>query len=177
MPEPTLTLMPMKCRHEGCGEKSTTFGFCKLHEGPAISRRFAALVEAGMCSPIAPSCFESQAAWEAYAVAFELANQNNKGGRYEVEFCRDCTPGHRQRMLEAGRCEHPETVFVKSDRFNDVIGVAMLDRKRSEPWERAMMGMSGQVVAMPPSEVVNQVINELAASRKGRGRPRKVSII
>lgn len=173
MADALLTLFPVKCRHEGCNERSTVFGFCKLHEAVAIDNEFAKLVEAGVAEQNKPNCFDTDRQWREYVVTFALANLGNKGGRHVIEHCRDCTPKHKLSMMAIERCAHPETVFIRSDRYKDVIGVPLTNIKHPETWEKAMMGLAGPVVLLPSSEVVNAIVQQLGQKKK-RGRPRKV---
>ena len=171
----TLTLLPMKCRHPGCNSQSTVFGFCNRHEGEAIQNEFNWMVGNGMAEEQTPACFDSDVEWREYAVSFLLASRAMNGSVPKVEYCRDCTPKRKAQMIAGGRCAHPETVFIQSDRHRDVIGVALTDRRKPDAWEKAMMGISGPVVALPSSEVIDAVVEELSQSKKP-GRPRKSAV-
>ena len=77
-------------------------------------------------------------------------------------------------MVATGRCSHPETVFIRSDRFaGGTVGVALIDPAKSSAWEGAVMGMSGAVVSMPQGDVIDTIITKLSQKKK-IGRPRKV---
>lgn len=171
----TLTLLPTKCRHEGCNSPSAVFGFCNRHEGEAIQQEFEWMVGHGMADQQTPACFDSDVEWREYAVSFLLASRAMNGSVPKVDYCRDCTPKHKALMLAEGKCAHPETVFIQSERHRDVIGVALIDRRKPDAWEKAMMGISGPVVALPASEVIDKVVGELSQSKKP-GRPRKSAV-
>jgi hypothetical protein len=123
----------------------------------------------------APRCFDSTEQWHEYTVAYYLSSSTKgyKGKPPRIDYCRDCTKKHKERMLAEGRCDHPETVFVRPDGVDkDVIGIALVDYKKSGAWEQAVMGMSGQVVTMPPGEVIDSVLGVLSRHKAG-GRPKK----
>lgn len=153
------------------------FGVCQTHEPDAIRHEYLRLVIEGRALPEAPRCFESTLAYREYAVAFYLAQPSGHGSQFFVDHCRDCGPKFKQRMVEAGRCSHPETVFIRSERYaGDTIGVALTDLSKSGPWESAVMGMSGPVVSMPQPEVIDKIVTQLSEKRR-IGRPRKVSVV
>lgn len=122
----------------------------------------------------APSCF-TQAEWRDYTVACSLSARHRKGALPTVDHCRDCTQQYKRKMHDEGKCDHPETVFIKADMGGDVIGVAMLNPVRPHVWEQALMGVSGVVVGMPPASAIDaamSLVAKLAVKRKP-GRPRK----
>lgn len=90
-----------------------------------------------------------------------------------VSHCRDCTPEYKAAMLREGACDHPETVFIRSRRFKgEIVGVCIDTRiKRTAVWEEAVMGMSGEIIQLPPSEVIEQKLSKIAqdAAPKKRG--------
>ena len=131
----------------------------------------------GSALPEAPKCFDSSLAYREYAVAFYLAQPSGHGSQFSVDHCRDCEPKFKRQMVEAGRCSHPETVFIRSERHaGDTIGVPLTDLSKSGPWESAVMGMSGPVVSMPQPEVIDKIVTQLSEKRR-IGRPRKVSVV
>lgn len=152
------------------------FGVCADHQRIAIRRRFSMYASQGCVDHNAPKCFDSLDQWHEYTVAYYLSSSakgNFRGIPPRMDYCRDCTKKHKERMLEAGRCSHPETVFIQPDgRDQDVIGVALTDYRKSGVWEQAVMGMSGAVVTMPPGDVIESVLNVLARHKAG-GRPKK----
>jgi hypothetical protein len=173
----SLSLFPRKCKHIDCNSTAGVFGVCRAHEFDAVRRQYLKLVVDGSALPEAPKCFDSTRAYREYAVAFYLAQPSGHGSQFFVDHCRDCEPKFKKRMVEAGRCSHPETVFIRSERFaGDTIGVSMIDLSKSAPWESAVMGMSGPVVSMPDPEVIDKIVTQLSEKRR-IGRPRKVSVV
>lgn len=150
------------------------FGVCSQHQRQAISRRFSMYASQGCVDHNAPKCFDSLDQWHEYTVAYYLSSSSkHRGVPPRIDYCRDCTKKHKDRMVASGRCAHPETVFVRPDGVDkDVIGIALVDYKKSGAWEQAVMGMSGQVVTMPPGEVIDSVLSVLARHKAG-GRPKK----
>jgi hypothetical protein len=56
--------------------------------------------------------------------------------------CIDCTPEFKEQMMCAGRCEHPETVFVTNiDKYGEAETVGI---NELSPWYRRVM--KGQMV-------------------------------
>lgn len=177
MSELSLSLFPRKCKHVDCNSTAGVFGVCRAHEFDAVRRQYLRLVIDGSALPEAPPCFDSTQAYREYAVAFYLAQPSGHGSQFSVDHCRDCEPKFKQRMVDAGRCSHPETVFIRSERFaGDTIGVPLTDLSKSGPWESAVMGMSGPVVSMPNPEVIDKIVTQLSEKRR-IGRPRKVSVV
>jgi len=169
-----LSFFPRKCGHAECGATASAFGVCKEHEHDAIARAFLVLKKEGRVLDQHPTCFGSAQEYKEYAVAFDLAQARGGGGRTQsVDHCRDCGPKFKQRMLDAGRCAQPETVFIFSDRFaGDLIGVPLTSLVKSGAWENAVMGISGPVMSMPKPAVIDEVVARLSAKRR-IGRPRK----
>jgi len=58
-----------------------------------------------------PACFSTDSEWADW-YAFRA------GAKFP---CVDCTPEHQEKMIRAGRCERPETVFTV--RAGDMVGV------------------------------------------------------
>jgi len=55
-----------------------------------------------------PACFDSK---EGY-LAWKFYDKSTKHNETKLcKYCTDCTPSFRNKMKEAGRCEHPETIF------------------------------------------------------------------
>lgn len=54
-----------------------------------------------------PRCFDSQAQWNAYREVAEFSAGDG------FTFCSDCTPDHKQLMVQLGRCAHPLVKFVR----------------------------------------------------------------
>lgn len=52
-----------------------------------------------------PRCFASESDWLEWISALERAHSP----------CEDCSSAYKARMLAAGRCERPETVFVDTE--------------------------------------------------------------
>lgn len=75
--------------------------------------------------------------------------------------------------MAEGRCAHHETVFIRSQRMGgDLIGVAVdAVRKSTAAWENAMMGMSGEVVKLPPHHAIDATLKQIHkdAEPKKRG--------
>ena len=63
-----------------------------------------------------PACFSTDSEWADW-YAFRA------GAKFP---CVDCTPEHQEKMIRAGRCERPETVFTV--RAGDMVGVCSADR-------------------------------------------------
>ena len=91
-----------------------------------------------------------------------------------IEHCRDCTPAYRDEQHALGKCDHPETVFVRPDTSNGgVIGIPMNNKRDPRRWEQAMMGMLGSVVALPSTRAMEAVMNKIESSKRKSGRPKK----
>lgn len=122
----------------------------------------------------APSCF-TQAEWRDYTVAYSLSAHHRKGAIPTVDHCRDCTQQFKRKMMDEGKCAHPETVFIKAEIGGDVIGVPMLNPARPHVWEQALMSVSGVVVGMPPAAAIDAAMSLIArtAGKRRPGRPRK----
>jgi hypothetical protein len=138
---------------------------------------FAREVEAGYASFDHPPCFDSLDEWKVYVVACALNRQDSKAETHRaINFCRDCTHEYKQRMCEQQRCTHPETVFVMEARATDKVGIPLLDPKKPSQWEQAMMGMCGQITAMPDPAAIKAAMSAIEQANsvaKPRGRPPK----
>lgn len=165
-----LTVGQQVCGHKGCEEQGGIFGFCKQHEGAVIQELFEQTVAEGYCPHEAPKCFDSHAKWREYVAACMISRKDESG---YINHCRDCTPEYKVAMMRKGACEHPETVFIRAKRFQgEVIGVCIDTRyKRTSKWEIAVMGLSGDIVHMPPPEVIEQKLSKISkdAEPKKRG--------
>lgn len=168
--ELSLSLSARTCKHPECVKPSGMFGVCADHEPCHIRRLFKDAVKIGAAEDEKPGCFRDQPEWHGYIAASMLTGHASRGVRSHISYCRDCTPAYKAEMMECGRCQHAETVFVREE-GGDVVGVPLGRSKRSRAWEYAVMGMSGQVVSMPPEEEVGRVLDKLA-QRNPVGRPR-----
>lgn len=149
------------------------FGVCMDHQSKAVTKYFVRLVQSGACSYERPPCFDSHEQWKEYAVANVLSRGFAAAfdPKTKLDYCQDCTRSFKKRMTDENRCSHPETVFVHLGGEN-VVGVSIQEDRRSGYWEKCMMGVEGEVVGMPPAEIIDQVLTRLAKRRAG-GRPRK----
>jgi hypothetical protein len=165
-----LTVGQQICVHKGCGKPGTIFGVCLDHEDAAIRTVFSNAVQAGHCPYEAPRCFSSHQKWREYVAACMISRKEESG---IISHCRDCTPEYKAAMMRDGLCDHPETVFIRSRQFNgEVVGICIDSRvKRTAKWEQAVMGLSGEIVQMPPSEVIEQKLAKISedAAPKKRG--------
>jgi uncharacterized paraquat-inducible protein A len=118
------------------------FGVCLEHEAKAIGRHFARVVSAGLVDHRQPTCFDTHFQWQEYTVAFVLTKGLGAmlGDKIRIDYCRDCTVGYKKSMMACNRCQHPETVFIRQESSNDVVGVPIQDDKKSGYWEKSMMG-------------------------------------
>jgi hypothetical protein len=111
--------------------------------------------------------------WKEYVSAHFLSGHSGRSESSPVEYCRDCSPKHRDAMVRQGLCGHPETVFIRESRASEVIGVPLIDARRPRVWEQAVMGMSGQVISLPRPESIEAATKKIAGTKRGPGRPRK----
>lgn len=74
-----------------------------------------------------PSCFPSEADWIEWSAARSGA----------CSPCEDCASAYKRRMLAAGRCDRPETIFVV-DEDGEEIGLSADDPR----FARLLMGLS-----------------------------------
>ncbi|CAB4195489.1 hypothetical protein UFOVP1298_22 [uncultured Caudovirales phage] len=169
----SLHLLPGKCKVPGCDRAAGMFGICSVHEEGHIDSHFEQAVSDGACSADAPPCFRSMSEYKDYVVSFSLARSHEAAKIYRVDFCRDCNPVYKAKMMFEERCSHRETVFIKSHRLGgDVVGVSVDDVKKSTAsWENAMMGMSGEVMCLPPHDAIADTLAQIdkEAQPKKRG--------
>lgn len=165
-----LTVGQQVCAHKGCEQQGGIFGYCKQHEEPHIRKLFEETVKEGLCPHEPPSCFDAHAKWREYVAACIISRRDESG---YINQCRDCTPEFKQAMMRSGACQHPETVFIRSKRFKgEIIGVCIDPRiKRTAKWEEAVMGIAGEIVQLPPPEVIEQSLRKISrdAEPKKRG--------
>lgn len=57
-----------------------------------------------------PACFDNDEQYEQWKAAAEEVDETHL--TRTCGYCIDCTPSFKERMLEAGRCEHPDVTFV-----------------------------------------------------------------
>ena len=163
-----------KCQIIGCTQPSGFYGYCLGHEPEFVAKEFDRLVEKGIAVQQKPTCYESQRKWSEYVVAFVHSSAPDRRATVTIEHCKDCTPAYRDEQYAIGRCEHPETVFVKPDTSNGgLVGIPLKNARDSRRWEQAMMGMLGQVVSLPSTKAMEQVMQRIESSKKRVGRPKK----
>lgn len=70
-----------------------------------------------------PACFDSKHQFIKWREAAVASREPMHAG-----ICTDCTVDYQQKMMRAGRCAHPETVFARdSDGFVQGFNVPMKD--------------------------------------------------
>lgn len=57
-----------------------------------------------------PKCFHNHSQFTTWMKAARAT-----GGCHEAGFCTDCTEEYKNRMLAAGRCEHPDVRFAPDE--------------------------------------------------------------
>jgi hypothetical protein len=87
-----------------------------------------------------PDCFPNAEEWGVYQWLWVLSQRWST-----VDYCRDCTPEYRDKMVSEGRCKYPETVFVIE--HGEMVGVS---GRRWVEWMSAITGRRGNIVS-PPS--------------------------
>lgn len=147
------------------------FGACVDHREIPIQREFDAAVERGAAKRSHPPCFPSESAWREYVACWSLKERITSRYSKHVEYCRDCSAGYKQEMEAAGKCNRPETVFVRRS-TGETVGVSAHFVSR---WESAILGLYGEVVSLPNQSAIEQTQERIAADRapKKMGRPRK----
>lgn len=163
-----------KCQIAECVQPSGFYGYCLGHEPEFVAKEFDRLVETGVAAQQKPTCYESQRKWSEYVVAFVWSSAPDRRATVTIEHCKDCTPAYRDEQYAVGRCQHPETVFVKPDTSNGgLVGIPLKNARDSRRWEQAMMGMLGQVVSLPSTKAMEEVMQRIESSKKKVGRPKK----
>lgn len=90
-----------------------------------------------------------------------------------IDYCRDCTAKYKGEMMTKGMCSHPETVFIRSDNLRGgLIGVSISKEGKTDAWEKAVMGMSGPVVGMPPDDVIARQLEAINTPKKRGPKPK-----
>lgn len=102
-----------------------------------------------------PACFDTRAQWNEYQRMWNLSYRSVKP-KPKVNICRDCTPEHRDRMIEEDRCAHPETVFVVN-----VDGMIGVNGTRWAEWQSAISGRF-PVISPPSREARDRFVAEYA---------------
>ena len=70
-----------------------------------------------------PACFDSSSQWEEWKQHARQTNLN------PACYCNDCTPQYQKSMVNAKRCDHPETFFVISqttvdgEKMSELVGL------------------------------------------------------
>lgn len=160
-----------------CNSHAGTFGYCPTHEPEFIEQAFNKYVGGGAAAKEKPKCYESQQKWMQYVVAYIFCSAPDRRDGVTVEHCKDCTPTYRDSQHSVGKCQHPETVFIKPDHKGVSVGVPITDmssQHKVQRWEKAVMGMSGAVLSLPDPETLSSVIETIAVRRARHvGRPKK----
>ncbi len=136
-----FTLFADKCVNDFCEKPATRFGFCAEHYEQEIDFQWDKLQAEGRVQP-RWECFDTDRQWQEY----EVHSLTGKAVRtVATNPCRDCTPEYQREMLAAGRCRHPETVFVRR-KGSDIEG---FNAEKFRSWTEAVRGERGPVVMMP----------------------------
>lgn len=134
-----------RCQASGCEQSAKQFGFCDRHYRAEVGRRWHALRIEGRTTQPLP-CFDSER-WMEYEVHW--ADTTLK----PVNACTDCTPDHQRAMMMAGRCVHPETVFVRRGGAVEGFNADNLDK-----YLVACAGGLGKVVNAPSAEERQRIL-------------------
>jgi hypothetical protein len=156
------------CRVLNCEHPSGLFGFCMDHEKAGLRQHFNEAVRLGLVDEDLPACFQNIKQYHEYVATFLASLNGFRQSR--VDICRDCNPAYKDRMMAEDRCAHHETVFIRSQRMGgDLVGVAI--GKSTSAWENAMMGISGEVVKLPPHYAIDATLKQIHkdAEPKKRG--------
>jgi len=166
-----------RCLSEGCAGAAGNFGYCPTHEPEFVAQAFDRCVSRGAAAREKPACYESQRKWMQYVVACIYCHAPDRRDGVTVEHCRDCTPKFRDEQISVGKCQQPETVFIRPEGKGALIGVPLSDMnspRRVQRWEKAVMGVSGAVVSLPRPEILSNIIETLTIRRaRSVGRPKK----
>ena len=169
----SLSLSPRKCKHIGCSNQAAMFGVCRGHESRDILRHFLWAVNKNPANESVPACFNSRAEWMQYVVATNLSSISGQTNIKAIDYCRDCTPKYKRECMSKGTCGHTETVFIHSDNHNGgLIGVSIPTMGKSDAWEKAVMGMSGPVFELPPTDVIDKHLTEINTPKKRGPKPK-----
>ena len=116
-----------------------------------------------------PDCFDETEQWKQYQKLWRMSK-----GTARVDVCFDCLPHYRDEMIKAGRCAHPETVFVEAD--GEVVGV---NGKKWSTWLHSVSGKRGFVVSPPDKQVRDKFIADTYRennTRNGEGKYKRMSV-
>ena len=166
-----------RCLSSGCASSAGSFGYCPTHEPEFVSQVFDRYTAGGAAAREKPTCYETQQKWAQYVVAYIFCSAPDRRDGVIVEHCRDCTPKFRDEQIALGKCQQPETVFIRPEGKDALIGVPLLDMRiptKVQRWEKAVMGMSGAVISLPRPEILSKIIETVAIRRaRSAGRPKK----
>lgn len=114
-----------------------------------------------------PECFDNAEQWSQYQKLWRLSK-----GSARLDMCYDCLPHYRDEMIKAGRCTHPETVFVEE--CGEVVGIS--GRKWST-WLHSVSGKRGLVVSPPDKQVRDKFIADTYRSNDTtKGKYKRMSV-
>lgn len=124
-----------------CDQPAIRLGLCATHYAEWIDDVYEREVAAkGRVRPI-PPCWSGDArAWVEYQVLAVASSQKFRS------HCTDCMPHFKNAMIEDGRCNRPETIFVIRKlemREAELVG---LNRDFPLAFKKAVRGRDGQVV-------------------------------
>jgi hypothetical protein len=82
-----------------------------------------------------PSCFDSQEQYQSYLYYKRVSADFglHRGA------CQDCLPEFKTQMLDAGKCDHPETIFVTMVDASDEVSTVGVN-SQSKWWKRVQGG-------------------------------------
>lgn len=125
-------------------------------------RRDARQVLSSRFTSTRPDCFDSEVQYRDYMT---LKRMSQVVLHKHPGVCMDCTPEYKAKMLEQGRCQHPETLFVvQVDRHmeSSLVGINM-----DAPWYRK--AVKGQTVfhLLKEEELDHQQSSEREVGREG----------
>lgn len=169
----TLSLNGGTCRVIGCTRHAGVFGVCDDHQKDYVIRYFHRSVVQKLCPLERPRCFESDEQWREYIAAWIAASTNKPfESATRIDYCQDCQVGFKREMMKCGRCDHPETVFIYSEKHDgDLIGVSVdPDLRKTRVWEMAVFGASGDVSSAPPEDVLGATLDKIASGREAKKR-------
>ena len=171
---PSIGSALRKCEAPGCNLQAGTLGFCGKHAVQHIDAGFERAVQSGHALRNTPPCFSQPADYREYVVLFMASMVGGAKARNSIDYCRDCNPKYQQQMLDTGRCNHPETVFIRDEKTGgDMTGISDVDIRR---WETAIIGAHGPVVKVPDEEIVARMLEHIGTAeslKRKPGRPKK----